>query len=187
MTKINLIPKESIIKEEHPELKILAIGAASLLVLGITYTYVAKVTKRAAIKKEIRIVDNELKKLQKTIDKISALKSQKDALNAKKTALEILIKTRLVYPMMMEDLAKILPKGLWLLNLNTTSKENITALNFNAIAYNNYIIADMLQAFEDSKLFRNPGIGAITTSVNADGDEVRQFPITVDYINQDWK
>jgi len=187
MTKINLIPKEAIAKEEHPELKILAIAGAAILVFAVGYSYLSKVTRRASIKKEIIIVDNELAKLQKTIDRIAQLKAEKNALNAKKSALEVLVKTRLLYPVLMEDLAKIIPSGMWLLNLNTATGDATTKLTFNAIAYDNYIIADLLQALEDSNIFQSPDIGSITSAKSAKGVDTKQFSINVNYVNQEWK
>ncbi|MEW6556513.1 MAG: PilN domain-containing protein [Elusimicrobiota bacterium] len=187
MTKINLIPKEQIPKVEHPEIKIMAIGAgvAVLVVLGFTYT--SKVARRSKIQKEIITVDRELAQLQTVIDQIARLKSQRDTVNAKKSALEQLVKTRLVYPILMENMAKILPTGLWLLNLATKSADTKTELSFNATAYDNYIIADLLQTLEDSTIFQNPEISGIVSAVGDKGVPIKQFSIKVDYVNQIWK
>lgn len=187
MTKINLIPKEAIPKVEHPELAFLAIGAVAVIVVVLGYGYISKIVRRTAIKNEIVIVDKELAQLQTVIDQIARIKTQRDAVNAKKTALEGLIKTRLLYPMLMEDVAKILPGGMWLMNLNTKSGDTVTGLSFGAVAYDNYIIADLLQALEDSKLFQRPEISGITSSVGEKGVQTKQFSITVDYVNQVWK
>lgn len=187
MTKINLIPKESIIKEEHPELAILAIGAAAIVVIILFSNYTSKLTRRAALKKEITAVERELAQLQTVIDQIARLKAQRDAVNSKKTALEGLNKTRLLYPILMEDLAKILPGGMWLLNLNTKTGDAVTGLSFSATAYDNYIIADLLQSLEDSKIFQRPEISGIASSVGEKGVQLKQFSITVGYLNQEWK
>ncbi|MFH0948044.1 MAG: PilN domain-containing protein [Elusimicrobiota bacterium] len=186
MTKINLIPKEAIIKEEHPELAFLAIGAIAIIVFVLGYSYIAKISKRAALKKEIVTVEKELAQLQTVIDQIARIKSQRDAINSKKTAMELLIKTRLLYPILMEDIVKTLPNGMWLTNLNTKSGDT-TTLTFAAVAYDNYIIADLLQALEDSKLFRKPEISGITSTIDAKGVQTKQFSIIVDYVNQEWK
>ncbi|MDO8734178.1 MAG: PilN domain-containing protein [Elusimicrobiota bacterium] len=187
MTKINLIPKEAIVKEEHPELAFLALGAVAVIVVVLGYGWTSKLAKRAAIKKEITTVEKELAQLQTVIDQIARIKSQRDVVNAKKTALEGLIKTRLLYPMLMEDVAKILPSGMWLINLNTKNGDATTGLSFGAVAYDNYIIADLLQAFEDSKLFQKPEISGIASTVGEKGIQTKQFSITVDYVNQVWK
>ena len=187
MTKINLIPKDAIIKEEHPELAFLAIGAAAIILVVLGYAYTSKLAKRTAIKKELVAVEKELAQLQTVIDQIARIKSQRDAVNAKKTALEVLIKTRLLYPILMEDLVKTLPSGMWLMNLNTKSGDAITGLTFGAVAYNNFIIADLLQSLEDSKLFQNPEISGITSSVGEKGVQTKQFSITVNYVNREWK
>ncbi|MBI5573261.1 MAG: PilN domain-containing protein [Elusimicrobia bacterium] len=187
MTKINLIPKEQIIKEEHPEITFLAVGAVAIIVVILGYGYTSKMTKRAALKKEIATVEKKLAQLQTVIDQIARIKSQRDIVNAKKTALEGLIKTRLLYPMLMEDIVKTLPSGMWLMNLNTKTGDAITGLTFGAVAYDNYIIADLLQALEDSKLFQKPEISGITSSVGEKGVQTKQFSITVDYVNQVWK
>jgi len=89
--------------------------------------------------------------------------------------------------MLMEDIAKLLPGGMWLTNLNTKSGDTTTALTFAAVAYNNYIVADLLQTLEDSKLFQNPEISGITSSVGEKGVQLKQFSITVNYVNQVWK
>ncbi|MFA5778995.1 MAG: PilN domain-containing protein [Elusimicrobiota bacterium] len=187
MTKINLIPKEAIVKEEHPEFAFLAIGAVAIIVVILGYGYTSKLAKRAALKKEITTVEKELAQLQTVIDQIARIKSQRDAVNAKKTALEGLIKTRLLYPLLMEDIVKTLPNGMWLMNLNTKNGDAITSLAFGAVAYDNYIIADLLQALEDSKLFQKPEISGIASTVGGKGIQQKQFSITVDYINQVWK
>ncbi len=187
MTKINLLPKEAIAKEEHPELAFLAVGAVAVIVVVLGYGYTSKIAKRAALKKEITTVEKELAQLQTVIDQIARIKSQRDAVNAKKTALEGLIKTRLLYPMLMEDLVKTLPNGMWLMNLNTKSGDPTTGLSFGAVAYDNYIIADLLQSLEDSKLFQKPEISGIVSSVGDKGVQTKQFSITVDYVNRVWK
>ena len=132
-------------------------------------------------------MEKELAQLQTVIDQIARIKSQRDAVNAKKTALEVLVKSRLLYPMLMEDIVKTLPSGMWLMNLNTKNGDATTSLAFGAVAYDNYIIADLLQSLEDSKLFQNPEISGITSSVGAKGVQTKQFAITVDYVNQVWK
>ena len=136
---------------------------------------------------EITTVEKELAQLQTVIDQIARIKSQRDAVNAKKTALEVLIKTRLLYPILMEDLVKTLPSGMWLMNLNTKTGDAATSLTFGAVAYDNYIIADLLQSLEDSKLFQNPEISGIASSVGEKGVQQKQFSIAVNYVNQVWK
>lgn len=187
MTKINLIPKEAIVKEDHPELAFLAVGAVAVIVIILGYGYTSKLAKRAALKKEITTVEKELAQLQTVIDQIASIKLQRDTVNAKKTALEGLIKTRLLYPMLMEDLAKTLPNGMWLMNLNTKTGDATTSLGFGAVAYDNYIIADLLQSLEDSKLFQKPEISGIASTTGEKGIQQKQFSITVDYVNQVWK
>ena len=160
---------------------------ATLLIGFLIYGYASKLTKRAAIKKEITTIESELIQLQSVVDQIARIKAQRDALNAKKTALGSLVRTRLLYPIFMEDTAKILPNGMWLLNLNTRSGDVVTELTFNAVAYNNYIVADLLQSFGDSKSFQNPEMSGITSTAGEKGVQLKQFSITVSYINREWK
>jgi type IV pilus assembly protein PilN len=185
--KINLLPKDIKIKEDRPELILLALLVV-VFVFGIMVSsYVEKLIERKNLRNDISIVDKELTYLQGVINKISQIKAQREALNAKKSAMETLVKSRLVYPIMMEDLVKTLPEGVWLLNLTTRSGEGKTSLRFDACAWNNYIVSDLLKALESSTIFQNPEITGINTVSGEKGTQIKQFTITVDYINQEWK
>jgi len=187
MIKINLIPREAIIEEESPGITFLVIGLAVIVVLVLIVTYTSKVTRQVSLDKQISTVDRELAQLQSVIAQVSLIKAQRDETALRKTALEGLIKTRLIYPILMENLAKTLPSGMWLTNLNTVSGDTITQLSFNALAYNNYVISNLLQSLQDSSYFQNSEISGITSTTGDKGVPIKQFSIKVDYLNQYWE
>jgi len=187
MTKINLLPQDMVIKEDRPGTVLLLIAGGICAGILMGYIYVSKTTERKNIKNEILTVEKELVLLQTVVDKIAQIKTERETLAAKKNAVEKLLNTRLVYPIFMENFVKTLPQGMWLTELNTSNGDGITSMRFNAYAFNNYIIADLLKSFEQSSMFQNSQISGINSSLSDKGRAVKQFSITVDYKNQEWK
>ncbi|OQA90918.1 MAG: Fimbrial assembly protein (PilN) [Elusimicrobia bacterium ADurb.Bin231] len=187
MTKINLLPPDIKIKEDRPELAFLFMIVVVFAGLSLIYVYVSKIVERKSIRNEIMLIEKELGQLQLVVNKINQIKTEKDLLNARKSAIEELVKKRLLYPILMENLVKNIPPGMWLRNLNTVPGDIKTSIRFDATAYNNYIIADLLRTLEESKIFEHPEISGIT-SIKSDKDiPLKQFSITVDYVNQGWQ
>jgi len=187
MTKINLLPKDIQIKEERPEIILLVIFGLACVAISFGYIYVSKVVERKNIRTEITAVEKELAQLQTVINKISEIKKGQETLTARKNAIEGLMKSRLVYPIFMENILKTLPQGMWIAALSTQSGEGKISLKFDAYAYNNYIIADLLKSLDQSPVFRNPQISGINSMLNDKGKPIKQFSISADYINQEWK
>ena len=187
MTKINLLPRDLVIKEARPEITLLVLSGAACAVLFFIYIYVAKTIEKKNIETEISTVEKELAQLQVVVDKIAKIKADRDALQSRKSTIEGLVNTRLVYPIFMEDMLKVMPQGMWLLSLNTQSMDGTMSVKFNAVAYSNYIISDLLKSLEQSQVFRNPEISGITSSTGDKGRQIKEFSINVDYVNQEWK
>jgi len=187
MTRINLLPRDIVIKEDRPEIILLVLSGIVCVGIFLLYAYISKTIERKNIRTEILAVEKELTHLQVVVNKISQIKTERDALKTKKDAIEGLMKTRLVYPIFMENMLKVIPSGMWLLNLNTQTGEGKISLRFDAVAFNNYIISDLLKTLDQSPIFKNPEISAITTGVGDKGKPVKQFSVNVDYLMQEWK
>lgn len=186
MIKVNLLPKGYKIKEGRPELALLGLLMITALFLAATYGYVLKHIERKNLKLKIEVVDKELAQLQQIIAKINQIKKEQKVLIARKEAIEGLVHDRLVYPVFMDHFVKLLPAGMWVLNLHSKSAPGITNIKLDAAAKDNYIISELLKKLELSEEYENIQISGIVTTVVGQGEQIKQFSLSMDYINQEW-
>lgn len=180
MIKINLLPKEIEQKAAARQKIMLIAGIGGIFLLIFIGGYFLRVTKLTSLKGRIAEIEKELKKLEPIVQKVNNIKANKDALNSKIKVIKNLMKSRLLYPIFMEDFAAILPPKVWITGLNTKSGDNILDLNFKVLARDNYAVADFINDLEVSRKFQEIKFAGITTTSQV-GEEIRSFSISCSY------
>lgn len=180
MIRINLLPKEFEKKAAAKKRGLMIGSMVGFIIVFFIGVYILRVVKVGSLKSRIEEVERELAKLKPVVQKVGEIQSKKEELNKKIGVIKNLMKSRLLYPIFMEDFAAIIPKKVWMTSLNTQTKENSLSLNFNVIARDNYAVADFINVLEISKKFDEIKFSGINT-MSFEGEEVRTFNISCAY------
>ena len=183
MIKINLLPKEiekKAVKKEFGVLIGIGVGLVVAILLGL---YLLRLTQYTNLNKKMKLINEELITLKKITDQVDQLQAQKNRLNQKLGVINNIIKGRLIYPYLMEDLAGIISSSMWLTSLNIRGESNVSNLNMRVVAFDNYTIASFITALENSEKFNSIELGSISTMV-LEEKTYRQFSVTCNYVEK---
>ncbi len=180
MIKINLLPSESIKKEERKEIFALACVIVVICVgLGGVH-YTMKLASYAKLKQRSEKTQQELGKYENIVKQVEALQATKNVLESKKTVINTLMTRRLVYARFMEAIVDMLPGNVWFKSL-TTKYDGIDKLacSLSAEASDNYAIADTITAMAASPAFSGVELGAINS--HSGPKQSSSFTLTFSY------
>jgi len=188
MVNINLLPKEILEKQKLQQvLRLVFVGVAGIGLLCIILLLL-KIFELPALNARILYLDKELKQVQPIVDEVNKLKGIKTTLETRKQLVEQLLDSGLIYPRFMTDLMEVLPEGVWLTNMNTTTTigpdKNISVIkvNLNCNSYDKIVIADFVSNLDNKEnLFKEIKLGPINVSQDRNY-ELHTFNISFDYI-----
>ncbi len=186
MIRINLLPREIEQKAAARKRGILIAGIVILVVAIFIGIYLLKVAKLTSINGDIKEVQSELSNLKATVKKVNDIQQRKDRLNRKITVIKNLMKSRLLYPIFFEEMAKVMPANVWLTSLNTTTGEGKLTLSMGVNATDNYAVADFINALKVSDNFSDIKFSGISTTSSGgeDGEKVKVLNINCTYIEK---
>jgi len=185
MIKINLLPKEIVKKVTLREKKFLL----SIIVLFVVGAFLGlcflKVAQYGRLRKQLREIEKELVLLETVIKKVDEMEKAKETLAKKLDVIGGLMGNRLIYPQLLDDLARIVPSRVWVTSLLTKSESDSLSITIEASALDNYAIADFISKLSEAKNFSKVELSKITSKEGKEGEEViRNFGITCEYRQQ---
>ncbi|MFC2048997.1 PilN domain-containing protein [Elusimicrobiota bacterium] len=180
MIKINLLPEEFERREKQQKKIAMAIAAVALVILSVIGSYFSKVAKLAKANKNISKVEQELKKLKPVVVKVNDIRNKKSQLTKKVGVIKELMGSRLLYPIFMEDVAGIMPEGVWTNSIQTSISGNELAVSMNFSAMDNYAVANMINALEESEVFDRVVFTGIDSTV-FEGNTIRSLVLSFVY------
>ncbi len=187
MVNINLLPKEFIQQQKLRQYFKLAIFGTSIIVLITLIIYIQQLSIVNELNATILKLDEEIKKVQQTVDEVNRLKSVKSTLESRKQLVEQLYKNSLVYPKFMVDLLKVLDENVWITSMRTTFEydENkfvsFIKVSLNCNSYDKIAIANFVSNIEKSGKFKDVRLGTINISYS-DKYALHTFGIDMTYI-----
>ncbi|HBU69173.1 MAG TPA: hypothetical protein DEE98_02195 [Elusimicrobia bacterium] len=181
MIKINLLPPESIKKEERKEIFILAYGVLAIFVLIGLVKYGFKLSFYNSIQTRTAAAEQELGKYESIVKQVDALQATKTGLETKKNVISSLMADRLVYPVFMQKVMELLPSNVWFKSLSTNmSPGGLINVTLEADALDNYGIADLITALSTDGNFSGVELGPINTNTSAK-TQTSSFRLTFSY------
>ena len=182
MIKINLLPKEVEKKVALREKKFLLSIIVLLVVGGFLGLYFLKVGQYTRLRKKVRRVEKELSLLKTIVKKVDEIEKSKEALAKKLDVIQSLMVNRLIYPQLLEDLARIVSSRVWLNSLTTRSESDFLTITIEASAIDNYAIADFITKLSEAKHFSKVELSRITSRKSKQGEGIiRNFGVTCEY------
>jgi len=181
MIKINLLPKEVEKKVALREKKFLLSMIVLLVAGGFLGLYALKVGQYTRLKKKVKRVEKELSLLETIVKKVDEIEKSKEALGKKLDVIQSLLGNRVVYPQLLEDLAKIVSSRVWLTSLLTKSESDFLTITIEASAIDNYAIANFITKLSEDKNFSKVELSNITTRKGKEEIAIKNFGVTCEY------
>jgi len=184
MIRINLLPEglESAPTRINPAVP-LSVSAIIPISLLLVFHLFVLMPKRRNLERDVKILQEELKRYEPIIAQVEALEKAKMQLTQRKSVIQQLENERLRYPQFFDDFVKLIPNNVWLTNLVTTLAQGASGLsvNMDVMALDNYAIADLVSNLESSQIFTEVDLGPIAGSPNTNGGMTMSFRVTTNY------
>lgn len=178
MIRINLLPHREIKRRQRRTQffvvsgLMVALGAAIGLVghLFMAGRVDNQESRNNFLKAEIRTLDTELAEIRR-------LRSQIDALVARKQVIETLQANRLQPVHMFNDLVSQLPEGVYLRSV----RQSGSRITLNGHAQSNARVSNLMRSMDESPYIANPGLVEVKTAVVA-GRRLSEFTLNLQLV-----
>lgn len=175
---INLLPykrKEQIehSKRNQANLKILLI----VVLVGATVN-ILMLTGKYYANQELTKAKDRLASIEKENKKLSKIEEDVEAIDTKLTAIEQLFSNSTRFSKLLEDIARVLPRGTKIVSLTLTGDDSLP-LKLTASADSQVKAAVLQKALLKSDRFTDADIQSIKQKENEDGQEINEFTVEI--------
>lgn len=184
LIKINLLASDRIVKEERTEY--LSLGYAVLVIVTIALIGMYAVIWNATAKLARVTAEKETKlsEYQAIVKEVEELQAANAILAAKKNVIDSLKANGILYPLFMQTLAARTPAGISYKSLNATlTPVGGISANMDAVALDNYAIADCIGILSVDHEFSLVDLGAIT-AIGAENSSASNFRLSFTYTRE---
>lgn len=183
MIRINLIPPEYAVAQAQKEQKIIFGASGSLLALVLISFWFVKTREAADLDKKINESQKELQRYQAIISQIEGIEANKKQLQSKRDVIRQLNRSRLIYPVLMEDFLPIIPPDVWVSGIQLAETGNQIKISMSCNALSNYALATWLTNLQQSTHFSSIDLGGISYTTT-DQSSILSFSLSVLYQHQ---
>lgn len=181
MIRINLLPPEFAAAQSKKEQQILFGSSGAVLIFFLLTFWMIQSRKAAALDVKISGAEAELRKFQSIISQIESIEANKQQLVAKRDVIRNLNQSRLVYPVLFEDLLPIVPSDVWVTNIQITEQSGPMKIVMASNALSNFALATWLTNLQQSSHFSAVDLSPISYSSGELGTQTLSFSITCVY------
>ena len=178
MIKVNLVPAEILAKARQRQLMLQAGVVGGLLALVLLLVSLGHWFGLLRLENEFAYKESKLKKLSAIVAQVEELEKAGAAVRARLGVIEDLLKGRSFYPIFMSEFARTVPRGVQVMQLNTTTVgNNGLKLTLTAKAASNEDVAAWIKTLEADSHFAGVELGAVTAS----GPNSHSFTVVATY------
>lgn len=181
MIRINLLPAGLAPEptQFNPIYPIAILGGC--VAVFLFFNYHSQVSIRDQQLNEIAKTNSRIKELEPVIVQVESLEAAKTQLSQKKGIIQAIESERLRYPLLMDDVVRLLPGNVWLTSLVTSIAGNLMTVTMQVSALDNYALADLVSNLESSQIFTDTELGPVSSVSAATGGQTLNFQITTNY------
>jgi len=184
MIRINLLPIEYIEAQSKKEQKILLGTAGTLVIVSMILFLSVKKRQAAVLHNDIARAQAELDKYQTIVAQINQIQSDKQRLTEKRDVIKNLNRSRLTYPVLLDDLLPIIPPDVWTTNMQFEDQGKQIRISMDMNATSNYALATWLSNLQHSLHFTGASlVGSIGYQKSEQGQTLT-FKINCMYQHQ---
>ena len=172
MAKINLLPWREELRTQQQKDFIVGIGAGvvvTCIIFSLVYMQIEMMKEYQEGRN--RLINNEIKQVNKKIKEIKDIEAKKRKLLTKIEVIQKLQQSRPQIVHLFEELATRTPEGIFL----TSFKQNGKSLSFNGKAESNARVSAYMRGVDASKWFRSPVLKVIQGRTKAQSGQLSDF------------
>jgi len=166
MIKINLVPAEVLLAEQAKRRTLQAAAAGVMVVIAIVMASLWHLNRVRKLEVALKINQTELAKLQKIVDQVKELEATAKAVQNRLNVITSLLTGRFLYTVFLDDWARALPNGVWVVSLATTQTSGGVNVNVTGTARDESQIADWLRTLQTSAKFTGFELGPVQLNGN---------------------
>jgi type IV pilus assembly protein PilN len=177
MPRINLLPWREGQRKERKLAFLVALGGAAIA--ACVTAFVVYLMYGSMIEGQVRRNDHlraEIKKLDKQIEEINDLESQKQKFIARMDIIEKLQRSRPEIVHVFDEIVRTLPEGVYLTGVHQSSNR----LKFEGVAQSSTRVSSFMRNIDGSQWLRNPELDIVQTTKSGIGSN---FVMTADEVS----
>ena len=177
MPRINLLPWREGQRKERKLAFLVALGGAAIA--ACVTAFVVYLMYGSMIEGQVRRNDHlraEIKKLDKEIEEINDLESQKQKFIARMQIIETLQRSRPEIVHVFDEIVRTLPEGVYLTGVH----QNANRLKFEGVAQSSTRVSSFMRNIDGSQYLRNPELDIVQTTKSGVGSN---FVMTADEVS----
>jgi len=178
MPRINLLPWREAQRKERKLAFLVALGGAAIA--ACVAAFAVYLMYGSMIEGQVHRNDmlrGEIKKLDKQIEEINDLESQKQKFIARMQIIETLQRSRPEIVHVFDEIVRTLPEGVYLTGVH----QNANHIKFEGIAQSSTRVSSFMRNIDGSQWLRNPGLEVVQTSKSAGSGS--SFVLTADEVS----
>jgi type IV pilus assembly protein PilN len=173
MIEINLLPVRAARKRESLRFQLTMFSLIIVFVFIIIAYFSWSSNKREVkIDTQLKLVQEDLARLNKEVGEIDELKQRKAKLEQKLSVISALAKGRLGAAYILEELSQRTPEKVWIESLNKSGKD----LKIAGVALDNETVANFMDALRNSKYFDGVEL-EVTEQIDRGGMKLMRFSL----------
>jgi type IV pilus assembly protein PilN len=179
MPRINLLPWRAELRQRRK--KEFLVALAGSVVLGAGVVYLSKLTVQGwteAQRARNEILRTEIAQLDKQIEEITSLESQRERLLARMQVITQLQRSRPEVVHLFDELVNAMPEGV---NLTEVVQQG-SRVEMRGVAQSSTRVSALMRNIDDSEWLRNPGLD-IVEAVTAGVDRNSQFKVFAEQVS----
>jgi type IV pilus assembly protein PilN len=182
--RINLIPPEYAAAQRKKEQQILIGSSSGIIAVLLILFWFVQSRRAAELERKINDADAQLRTYQSIIQQIDTIEANKKQLIAKRDVIRNLNRSRLIYPVLFEDLLPILPSDVWISQMNFTEQAPLIRISMSFNATSNFSVATLLSNLQQSTHFSAVDLSPISYATSEATGQLLTFTITSNYQHQ---
>jgi Tfp pilus assembly protein PilN len=181
--RINLIPPEYAAAQDKKEQQILLGASSCFIAIALLVFWFIQSRRASELERKINDADAQLKSYQSIIAQIDTIEANKRQLISKRDVIRNLNRSRLIYPVLFEDLLPILPSDVWVSQIQFSEQGTAIHISMSLSAISNFSVATLLSNLQQSPHFSAVDLSPISYT-NSETGQILGFSITCNYQHQ---
>jgi type IV pilus assembly protein PilN len=179
MPRINLLPWREEQRKERKLAFMVALGVAVLAAMVTTFAaYLLFDSMISGQQRRNQMLRSQIKLLDKQIEEINSLESEKQRFIARMDVIEKLQRSRPGIVHVFDEIVKTLPDGVYLTGVQQVSAGANKRLKFDGIAQSSTRVSSFMRNIDASEWLRNPELEVVQTAKGPGS----QFTLTADEV-----
>jgi type IV pilus assembly protein PilN len=165
MPRINLLPWREGQRKERKLAFLVALGVAVLAAMVTTFAvYLMFDSMIAGQQRRNQLLRSQIKLLDKQIEEINSLETEKQRFIARMDVIEKLQRSRPGIVHVFDEIVKTLPDGVYLTGVQQVSGSASKRLKFDGVAQSSTRVSSFMRNIDASEWLRNPELQVVQTS-----------------------